>query len=269
MRCDMCICMLMLACSNREQVAEAAANALEGFGLVTLASLMPVLTVELLAIGLKWMYTHEDIISMKPPPIDHNSLLERAPFREIYFAVRAILPLCAALVALVVLVLKKPLPEFTYYLEDSPPPPPSPAETLSRGNSLDGTGSVDQSSAETEMNSEFENDGRGGERVPKKKRKSQRPSLESISRRSMDFYRSMAEYSKKSCSKGSLALYGEAIMGVTAYSAAQARGISSSFRQSSTCKQTATVLACRPLPPFLSVLCPAFLSTCIPPRLLA
>ena len=96
----------MLACSNREQVAEAAANALEGFGLVTLASLMPVLTVELLAIGLKWMYTHEDIISMKPPPIDHNSLLERAPFREIYFAVRAILPLCAALVALVVLVLR-------------------------------------------------------------------------------------------------------------------------------------------------------------------
>ena len=138
----------MLACYNREQVAEAAADALEGFGIVTLASLMPVLTVELLAIGLKWMYTHEDIISMKPPPIDHNSLLERAPFREIYFAVRAILPLCAALVALVVLVLKKPLPEFTYYLEDEDPPaPPTPArdsqQTLSRGNSMDRPGSLD------------------------------------------------------------------------------------------------------------------------------
>jgi hypothetical protein len=103
---------------GRERVAEAAANALEGFGIVTLASLMPVLAVELLAIGLKWHYTHEDIIAMKPPPIDDSSLLEKSPYREIYFAVRAILPLNIALVALVVVVLRKPLPEFTYYLEE-------------------------------------------------------------------------------------------------------------------------------------------------------
>jgi len=79
---------------------------------------MPVLAVELLAIGLKWRYTHEDIIAMKPPPIDDSSLLEKSPYREIYFAVRAILPLNIALVALVVVVLRKPLPEFTYYLEE-------------------------------------------------------------------------------------------------------------------------------------------------------
>lgn len=47
---------------------QAAANALEGFGIVTLASLMPVLAVELLSIGLKIQYTHEDIIAMRPPP---------------------------------------------------------------------------------------------------------------------------------------------------------------------------------------------------------
>jgi hypothetical protein len=93
---------------------------------------MPVLAVELLAIGLKvrphplapcfveplvpaidsgaacgvgrqWQYTHEDIIAMKPPPIDKNALIEQSPYREIYFAVRAILPLNIALVALVVL----------------------------------------------------------------------------------------------------------------------------------------------------------------------
>ena len=74
--------------------------------------------MELLAIGLKWRYTHEDIIAMKPPPIDDSSLLEKSPYREIYFAVRAILPLNIALVALVVVVLRKPLPEFTYYLEE-------------------------------------------------------------------------------------------------------------------------------------------------------
>ena len=110
---------------GREMVSEAAVNALEGFGIVTLASLMPVLAVELLAIGLKWQYTHDDIIAMKPPPVDDDALLERSPFREIYFAARAILPLNLALVALVVLVLRKPLPDFSYYLDDTAQPPPA------------------------------------------------------------------------------------------------------------------------------------------------
>ncbi|EKX52334.1 hypothetical protein GUITHDRAFT_65557 [Guillardia theta CCMP2712] len=88
----------------------------ERFGIVTLASLLPVLAVELLAIGLKMQYTHEDIINMRPPPIDTSDPLEITPVREIYYAVRAILPLNISLVLLVLVVLRKPLPEFTYYL---------------------------------------------------------------------------------------------------------------------------------------------------------
>jgi len=82
---------------GRERVAEAAANALEGFGIVTLASLMPVLAVELLAISLKFSYTHADIIAMKSLPVNEDSLLEHSPYREIYFAIRAILPVCVCM----------------------------------------------------------------------------------------------------------------------------------------------------------------------------
>ena len=53
---------------------------------MTLASLLPVLAVELLAIGLKMQYTHEDIINMRPPPIDTSDPLEITPVREIYYA---------------------------------------------------------------------------------------------------------------------------------------------------------------------------------------
>ena len=73
---------------------------------------------------------------MKPPPIDENALIEQSPYREIYFAVRAILPLNIALVGLVVLVLQKPLPEFTYYLEE---------ESTQPTMDSNGSGSLDNS----------------------------------------------------------------------------------------------------------------------------
>mmetsp|Transcript_35454 Transcript_35454/g.52074 ORF Transcript_35454/g.52074 Transcript_35454/m.52074 type:complete len:848 (+) Transcript_35454:92-2635(+) len=218
---------------GRERVAEAAANALEGFGIVTLASLMPVLAVELLAIGLKLHYTHEDIIAMKPLPVNEDSLLEHSPYREIYFAVRAILPLNLALVALVVLVLKKPLPEFTYYLEDDSPgnstarsgsgSMESPERSMENSSSQDRNGSLNQ------MSAEFVDGGRGGVRVPKS-----RSSLSTLAkRRSMDFYRSIQQFSKKKSAKGSMSLYGDAVAGMTAYSAAQAQNIPTSFRHGS------------------------------------
>lgn len=48
---------------NTKKMIEEAGDALEGFGIVTLASLLPVLAVELLSIALTFMYTHEDIIA--------------------------------------------------------------------------------------------------------------------------------------------------------------------------------------------------------------
>jgi uncharacterized membrane protein YvlD (DUF360 family) len=103
---------------GREYEKVVADNALEGFGIVTLASLMPVLGIEIFAISLKMMYTKEQIQEMKIDDIDPNSLFERSPYKEAYFAARAICPLIVALVFLVMFVLKLPLPDFTYYLEE-------------------------------------------------------------------------------------------------------------------------------------------------------
>lgn len=49
---------------NTDKLMEDAGDALEGFGIVTLASLLPVLAVELLSISLTFMYTHEDIMAL-------------------------------------------------------------------------------------------------------------------------------------------------------------------------------------------------------------
>lgn len=52
---------------NTKKMIEDAGDALEGFGIVTLASLLPVLAVEILSISLTFIYTHEDIIAYVIP----------------------------------------------------------------------------------------------------------------------------------------------------------------------------------------------------------
>eukprot|EP00960_Hanusia_phi_P064340 765767-Hanusia_phi.AAC.4 len=192
---------------GREMVANAAADALEGFGIVTLASLLPVLAVELLAIGLKMQYTHEDIINMRPPPIDASDPLEITPFREIYYAVRAILPLNVSLVLLVLVVLRKPLPEFTYYL---------PVEAINTTDGYDRRASSERRSTDQSY-TRFSFD--------------IRRSLDL--RKSMDFIRSFTAFSSKFSSRGGLVNFGRAIDAFTAYTAATANGIPTSFRHAS------------------------------------
>ena len=55
----------------------------------------------------------------KPKPKDENSLLSRTPFKEVYYSSRAILPLIICLVCIVLFILKKPLPKFSFYLKVS------------------------------------------------------------------------------------------------------------------------------------------------------
>jgi hypothetical protein len=62
---------------NTKKMIEDAGDALEGFGIVTLASLLPVLAVEILSISLTFIYTHEDIIAYvpydtQPPEAPHS-----------------------------------------------------------------------------------------------------------------------------------------------------------------------------------------------------
>mmetsp|Transcript_51646 Transcript_51646/g.123051 ORF Transcript_51646/g.123051 Transcript_51646/m.123051 type:complete len:1017 (+) Transcript_51646:394-3444(+) len=121
-----------------EAVENAAADALEGFGIVTLASLLPVLSVELFSIGIRATNSHQDIFdnieTVEPGAEEEDGFLETTPWREIYFALRAILPLNIFLVLLVVVLLRKPLPIFTYYLAELPPmPEPKKSRDESRG----------------------------------------------------------------------------------------------------------------------------------------
>ena len=71
-------------------------------GIVTLASLLPVLSVELFSIGIRATTEKEDILAniINVSEVD-GQFLETTPWREIYFALRAILPLNIILVFLV------------------------------------------------------------------------------------------------------------------------------------------------------------------------
>jgi hypothetical protein len=91
---------------------------LDGFGIVTLASLLPVLAVEVLAIATTFVYSRDDIINAAPAS-DLEAVTDVSPVREVIFAVRAILPLNVFLVFLVVVVLRAPLPHLSVFLPDN------------------------------------------------------------------------------------------------------------------------------------------------------
>jgi hypothetical protein len=110
--------------------------ALDGFGIVTLASLLPVLAVQLLGIVLSFIYTHDDIVN-RPEAADdvvvgvdegeddivnrpeaavvEDSPDEISPLREVVFAVRAILPLNFVMVFLVLFIIREPIPHLSIF----------------------------------------------------------------------------------------------------------------------------------------------------------
>ena len=89
--------------------------ALDGFGIVTLASLFPVLAVQLLGIVLSFIYTHDDIVNRPEAAVAEDSPLEISPLREVVFAVRAILPLNFAMVFLVLFIIREPIPHLSIF----------------------------------------------------------------------------------------------------------------------------------------------------------
>jgi hypothetical protein len=92
---------------------------LDGFGIVTLASVLPVLAVEILAIVSSFIYTKEDILNAADKS-ELEAVTDVSPVREILFAIRAILPLNVALLLLVLFVLRAPLPPLTVFVPVDP-----------------------------------------------------------------------------------------------------------------------------------------------------
>ncbi|KAG2443239.1 hypothetical protein HYH02_009312 [Chlamydomonas schloesseri] len=87
---------------------------LEGFGVVTLASVYPIMAVELMGVFISLTKTTEDIIQ-STEDTSSDAAVDQSPTREVIFAIRAIMPLIAALLLLVLVVIREPIPHLTAY----------------------------------------------------------------------------------------------------------------------------------------------------------
>ncbi|KAG2443441.1 hypothetical protein HXX76_001799 [Chlamydomonas incerta] len=87
---------------------------LEGFGVVTLASVYPIMAVELMGIFISLTKTTEEIIQ-STEDTNTTAAVDQSPVREVLFAIRAIMPLVTALLLLVVVVIREPIPHLTPY----------------------------------------------------------------------------------------------------------------------------------------------------------
>ncbi len=101
-------------------VQDGAGQALEGFGIVTLASLLPVLAVELMGIIDSLVYSTEQVqataVEAAARPRS-TAAADTSPLKEVIYGVRSIMPLCIVLIFLVVAVLRRPLPECTFWMD--------------------------------------------------------------------------------------------------------------------------------------------------------
>lgn len=109
-----------------------ASSALSGFGVVTLASVLPVTTVQLLALFTYLSVDRDHIIANSDNTVVVESAWEKSPVREVVFGLRAIMPLTLFLFFILKIVLRSPIPS-TKLLEviranntsDEPDPPKS------------------------------------------------------------------------------------------------------------------------------------------------
>ena len=111
-----------------ERAKQAQGQALEGFGIVTLASTFPILAVEVLSIIISLKYSPDDI-STNFGAIDCDTYIQDTTEEAIsdqqlildafVFAVRSILPLAFFLILMIKLVLRKNLPRTSF---EVPPP---------------------------------------------------------------------------------------------------------------------------------------------------
>lgn len=103
-------------------VASGAGQALEGFGIVTLASLMPILAVELMSIIDGALYDKEYVTnkatqSAADKEDSGTSAIDEPPLQGVIYGIRSIMPLVAALILIIVLILRRPLPECSIWVD--------------------------------------------------------------------------------------------------------------------------------------------------------
>merc|ERR1711871_1582849 len=106
------------------------ANPLDSFGIVTLASLYPVIGVTLLGLICRAVTTDEEIIAefrakhganctnVGSGPSDGDSIVDQSPLAEFLYATRSVVPLLALVIGLITLYIGKPLPYIKLNVRD-------------------------------------------------------------------------------------------------------------------------------------------------------
>jgi hypothetical protein len=101
-------------------VQDGAGRALEGFGIVALASLLPVLAVELMGIIDGAVYSTEVVQATAAAAAARprsTAAADTSPLKEVIYGVRSIMPLAIVLIFIVVAILRRPLPECTFWMD--------------------------------------------------------------------------------------------------------------------------------------------------------
>eukprot|EP00197_Chlamydomonas_leiostraca_P002188 CAMPEP_0202858004 /NCGR_PEP_ID=MMETSP1391-20130828/714_1 /ASSEMBLY_ACC=CAM_ASM_000867 /TAXON_ID=1034604 /ORGANISM="Chlamydomonas leiostraca, Strain SAG 11-49" /LENGTH=800 /DNA_ID=CAMNT_0049536869 /DNA_START=238 /DNA_END=2641 /DNA_ORIENTATION=- len=114
-------------------VATNTGQALEGFGIVTLASLLPILAVQLMSIVFGAIHDKEAIINAAGKQ-GSNKPEDQSPLKEVVFAIRAILPLNAALILLVLFVCRIPMPILSVFTIPKPGKRTKPEDSVPGGS---------------------------------------------------------------------------------------------------------------------------------------
>lgn len=97
-----------------------AKNPLSGFGLVALASLYPIITVQTLIMILSFLKSRDDLLIEIEILLNSNtatavSVWDKSPLLELILSLRSILPLAGLLLAILLLAVRESLPELSWY----------------------------------------------------------------------------------------------------------------------------------------------------------
>lgn len=97
-----------------------AKNPLSGFGLVALASLFPIITVQGLVLILSFLKSRDDLlieieILLNADTTSTVSAWDQSPLQELILSLRSILPLAGLLLAILLLAVRESLPELSWY----------------------------------------------------------------------------------------------------------------------------------------------------------
>jgi hypothetical protein len=95
-------------------------NPLSGFGLVALASLYPIITVQLLMLLLSFYYSRDALlieieILLNQESTTTTSVWDASPYQELILSLRSILPLAALLLVILLIAVREELPVLSWY----------------------------------------------------------------------------------------------------------------------------------------------------------